>query len=71
MHANPGAFRRNNTNNSKEMQNAIRGIVDLIENTPFAENAEITKICVWTSNMIICADSAYREDFINSSKNIF
>jgi len=71
MHANPEAFRKTNTNHSKEMQNAIRGIVDLIENTPFAENAEITKICVWTSNMIICADSAYREDFINSSKNIF
>jgi len=71
MHANPEAFRRNNTENSKQMKNAICGIVDLIENTPFAENAEITKICVWTSNMIICADSGYRDDFISSSKNIF
>lgn len=73
IHSNHESYRKNQANmeNVNEVKTFIRGIVELIENCNQYESAELMRICIFMSNMILCVDSNYRDDFISSSKNIF
>lgn len=62
---------QNNGENVNEVKALIRGIVELIENQNQYESAELMRISIFMSNMILCVDSNYRDDFIACSKNIF
>ncbi|EAR99090.2 hypothetical protein TTHERM_00388310 (macronuclear) [Tetrahymena thermophila SB210] len=73
IHSNHESYKKTeaNSENVNEVKILIRGIVEIIEGSNQFDCAELMRICIFMSNMILCVDSNYRDDFIANSKNIF
>lgn len=74
FHANSATFLRSNSLAAIEVQLAIKTIVEVLEKTDVRttpDGFDLVKIAIFLSNMILCVDASYKEDFFAIASDLF